>query len=128
MATQVPGYTATFPAGEDLSAQQFNPVMLNAAGEVITATQGALCVGILQNKPAAAGAAAQVMVHGISKANSGAIIDVSANRRVTAGAGDGVETAATGDFPLGICLATGDTTSGNQLTEVLLLPTGTPLP
>ena len=68
MAYEIPGFQFTLPAGADLSAAQHKFVKINSSGQVI------LCaavtdkpIGILQNKPNAAGVAANIMANGVSK-------------------------------------------------------------
>lgn len=67
MAYQIPVFSHTFAAGEDLSSAQFKFVKLNAAGQVIACTAATdVPVGVLQNNPASGGAA-EVMLVGITK-------------------------------------------------------------
>jgi hypothetical protein len=68
MAYEIPGLVITLPAAGDLSAGQYKFVELNSSGQVaICDAVTDIPVGVLQNKPAAAGAAAEVMVMGVSK-------------------------------------------------------------
>ena len=68
------------PAAYDLSSYQFHVVLLDAAGNAciqtnIAPTAGSgIVLGILQNKPAAAGRAARVAIGGISKCVAGEAI------------------------------------------------------
>lgn len=73
MATERPGTSVSFQAAADLSGQQFRFVKLDANGQVaaITATTDQ-AIGILQDKPAAQGRAANVMLDGRSKLVMGA--------------------------------------------------------
>lgn len=71
----VPGLNAS----ADLSASQFRAVTVNSSSQVALAgTQGTVVVGILQNKPTAAGQAAQVMALGVSKVVAGATVAAGA--------------------------------------------------
>lgn len=66
----------TFIAAADISAHQFNAVMYAASGRVNVCSNGAAhnYVGVLANKPAAAGRAASVAIEGRYKARAGAAI------------------------------------------------------
>lgn len=66
----------TFTAAADLSAQQYNAVMYAASGQINVCSNGLAqnYVGILANKPDAAGKAASVVVEGSFKARAGAAI------------------------------------------------------
>jgi len=90
----------TRPAGADLSGAQYHVVQVDAAGDVILATQGDLPIlGILQNNPADT-QAATVAISGISKVHTMAAADEAV--RVGVGATDGqVEVAGTGDVVVG---------------------------
>jgi hypothetical protein len=68
MAFEIPGETHSFEAGADLSTHQYKFVKLDSNGRVvICAAATDKPVGILQDKPAALGRVAQVMVSGVSK-------------------------------------------------------------
>lgn len=76
MATEIPVLTFTRAAAADLSAQQYRFVKLDASGDIAAigaATDQA--IGVLQNKPDAAGKAAEVMVMGISKVEADAALN-----------------------------------------------------
>ena len=69
----------TFEAAADLSTKQFHFVKLTAANTVgAIAADTDVPVGILQNKPSAAGRPAVVRMFGISKASADAGISVGA--------------------------------------------------
>lgn len=71
----VPGLNAS----GDLSAAQFKFVTVNSSSQVAVAgTQGTVVVGVLQNKPSAAGQAAQVMSAGVTKVVAGATVAAGA--------------------------------------------------
>lgn len=90
----------SFPANANLSARQFRCVNLSTDGQLAAAGAGATYVlGVLQNKPAAAGRAGSVAVGGVTK------VEVSrAAAAVTAGAA--LVTAANG---VAIIASTGGT-------------------
>lgn len=68
MAYEIPGFQFTVPAGADLSTHQHKFVKLNSSGQaILCAAVTDKPVGILQNKPNAAGVAANIMADGISK-------------------------------------------------------------
>lgn len=73
MATERPGKSVSFQAAADLSDWQFRFVKLDANGQVakVTATTDQP-FGILQDKPAAQGRAANIMLDGRSKLVMGA--------------------------------------------------------
>lgn len=67
MAYEIPGMSASFVAGGDLSSKQYHFVKLNTSGQVvIVAANTDKPFGILQNAPASGGTA-EVMLYGISK-------------------------------------------------------------
>ena len=69
MAYEIPGFKpGTLVAGADLSALQHRFVKLNSSGQVVAITADTdQPIGILQDKPAAAGRSADVMCNGVSK-------------------------------------------------------------
>ena len=87
MAYEIPGTQITLEAAADLSAHQFKFVKLDNTGKIAAiAAVTDIPVGILQDKPNAAGKVGTVMVDGISK--------VQADAALTAG--NQVGTAADG--------------------------------
>jgi hypothetical protein len=87
MAVEIPVLSKTFEAGADLSAKQFYFMKLSAFNTVVVcAAITDKPIGVLQNKPDAAGKAAEVMMLGISK--------VSADGAITVG--DSLGTSADG--------------------------------
>ena len=75
MAFEVPGLTKTFKAGADLSAVQYKFVKFDGSGDIIVAAAITdVCLGVLQNKPDAAGQNAIVMMDGITKMQAGGTI------------------------------------------------------
>lgn len=89
MAFEIPKLTITLKAGADLSTHQYKCMKLDANGDaVVTAAATDIPVGILQNKPDAAGKAAELMVIGVSKVNQDADLAI----------GDLIGTAADGQL------------------------------
>ncbi len=76
MAFEDPGKTITLEAGASLASDQYKLVTLASDGQVdVTGAAAANTpIGILQNKPSAAGQAAEIMIDGISKAIAGETI------------------------------------------------------
>lgn len=110
MATEVPGLVISIEAGQDLSSDQYKVVVIASDGQVDVAggAQTAIPVGVLQNKPSAAGSAATVMVSGVTKAiagntiASGGLVSPSA---VVAGRLDAADAAT--DVIMGMALVGG---------------------
>lgn len=106
MATYQKPHSVTIPAGANLSAEQFTFVVINSSGQVVQqTTAGGDAVGILGNKPAAAGDPAEVVIGGIMKCVLGAT--VAAGAKVQSDTTGRAITAATGDHVLGVCLVGG---------------------
>lgn len=84
------------PADADLSSEQFRAVAVNSDGEAVKATgAGTAFLGILRNKPAAAGVPAEIAIGGVSRAEAGtpvnegdALIADSDGKVVPAGTAD----------------------------------------
>lgn len=75
MAYEIPGFTMTFEASGDLSSKQFYFVKLDTNGQIAAcAAVTDNPIGILQDKPAAIGRAATVMVWGVSKVSADAAL------------------------------------------------------
>jgi hypothetical protein len=66
----------TFKAAATLAAYQYHAVVLSAANTVTVAGANAIVIGILQNKPDAAGEAATVRMVGESKMVAGERMDL----------------------------------------------------
>jgi len=94
-------------AGADLSAKQYQAVKPNGTDNtvVIAASQGETILGILQDKPAAAGRAAAVAVGGVCKWLYGDTIN--AGDKLTVGADARAEVALTGDHVVARALVDG---------------------
>ena len=94
MAVENTQICISMPAGEDLSGHQFRFMTVNASGQVVHANAADAKLGVLQNKPSAAGRGAEVCIGGTSKLiASGAINE---NAYLTSD-GDGKAAATTTD-------------------------------
>ena len=111
---KVPGLTAA----ADLSTAQYKFVKLTAAEQVNIATSlGEAVVGVLQNKPAGAGHAAEIAVDGsVSKVLAGA--PVTAGAYVTTDATARAVAAGAGENRVGLAL--NGAGAAGQLISVLL--------
>jgi hypothetical protein len=107
-------------ANADLSAKQHTIMHIVAANRVTFGTGGTTKnIGVLQNKPAAAGRAAEVRVAGLSKLQIGA--SVSVGDHITAdSAGRGVGTTTDGHICVGYALEAGD--AADETITLLILP------
>lgn len=110
-------------AAADLSLYQYRVMRLSAAKAVNVASHNlgasavGLAVGILQNKPAAAGRAASVAQSGLSKAVAGATVTV--NALVTHDASGYVIDAVSGSTVIGRALEAG---AAQEIITVQLQP------
>lgn len=110
MATENNLTSISLPAAADLSAAQYKIVQVNSSGQAALANATSMTVGVLQNKPSAAGRVATVAIHGVSKVVAGGAI--TAGARVTSDAnGNAVAATTAGDAVIGVALtgaASGD--------------------
>lgn len=98
--------TITREAGSDLSASQYRFVNLASDNQVDrAASAGVDCLGVLQNKPDAAGRAACIATGGTSKVVAGGTFDAG-DKITTDNQGRAVE-ATTGQQILGIAMEAG---------------------
>jgi hypothetical protein len=124
MSFELRGIDLTFPAEEDLSADQYRYVVLTATGTVQRPDAATdIPVGILQNAPAADGAAVvRLLGAGASKAVLGATLAIGALVQAeyvgAADAGKAIAAASTG-YPAGQVLQGG---AEDDLGTVLLVP------
>lgn len=73
MAYEQRGFCISLPAAGDLSTKQFYFMKLNSSGQVTTcAAVTDIPIGVLQNKPNAAGEPADIMVLGTTKVSGDA--------------------------------------------------------
>jgi hypothetical protein len=97
----------TLEAGADLSAGQYRFVTLAADGQVdLTGSAGGTALGVLQNKPDAAGKAAVIRVVGVSKLVAAGTI--TPDDKLQSDASGDALAAATGDHVLAQALANAD--------------------
>ncbi len=111
----------SLPAGADLSAYQFRQVMINSGGSVAVSTGSVSpTIGVLMNKPAAAGVAAQVAIGGVSRLWSGG--SVAAGDLVKSeGAGLAITTTTTGNSVVGRAVSP-EATGSAMIFECLITP------
>jgi len=110
----------TYEAGSDMSANQFYFVSLSADGQVDTTGDGARAIGVLQNKPSAAGRAATVATDGKVRVSCGG--SVTSGGLVASDANGQAVDAASGDWILGEATEAGS--SDEVITVDLQLNTG----
>lgn len=96
------------PANTDLSTKQYFFVKLtdsSGVGRAAVTGDGESAIGVLQNKPDAAGKSATIGYTGISKVKAGGTI--TAGQPVASDANGEAVTAATGDIVLGTAMRSG---------------------
>ncbi len=110
----------TRPAGADLSALQYSIVELNATNQVVTSvTEVQPKLGILMNKPSAAGQAAEIAING-SVVKCIALGTTAEGDWLTAGADGHAEVTTTNlDEVVGFALTAG---VDGDLIEVVVVP------
>ncbi|MFQ5473499.1 MAG: capsid cement protein [Dehalococcoidia bacterium] len=64
----------TVPAGSDLSSSQYRGMLINASGQLAAPSAGGRISGILQNDPAAAGRAGELLVSGRARCEAGGAV------------------------------------------------------
>lgn len=101
-AFQIPGFSFTREAGQDLSASQFRAVTVAADGQVDPTGAGLRADAVLQDKPASAGEAASLMATGVTKMEFGAA--TAAGLQVAADANGKAVAAGAADFVIGTAL------------------------
>jgi len=125
------GVDFTFQAGSDLSTHQFQFVVMNGSTQLAVAGANVSVLGVLQDKPAAAGRGGQVRIFGITKVIAGGTITVndkvasdSAGKAVKATAASvsaGTPEPLAGSYTVGIALASA---SAGDYVSVLLTHAG----
>jgi len=102
-----------------LAAQQYRFVKLHTDGTVIIASsQGELCIGVLQNKPAV-GQACEIIAIGVTKLKAdGVTAPAEGSLLATDGSGN-ADNAVTGDYALGVALTTPTNTAGVLFTALI---------
>ena len=107
----------SIPAAGDLSSSQYRVVDINASGSAaLVSTAGGKNVGILQNKPTAAGRAAAVAISGVSRIVLGGTVAAGAEV-ISDVNGAGIAQSSAGQFVIGTALRGG---SAGQIGEVLI--------
>lgn len=125
------GLDFTWAASGDLSTDQFKFVTLNSSKQLALAGADVECLGVLQDKPSAAGKNGQVRYFGISKViaggsfNAGDKIASDSNgkavKATAASVSAGTPEPLAGSHVIGLALEAG--TSG-QTSTILLLHSG----
>jgi hypothetical protein len=116
MAYEIPLGKHSVEAGQDLSAMQFYFMSVAADGQVDPTGAGEASVGVLQNKPDAAGKAAELTTLLISKVVAGEAIAIGAS--VASDASGKARTAIAGDTIQGIAM-TASGADGNVMSVLL---------
>ena len=125
MATQEKTTCITKKAAGDLSTKQYLFMKVSAAQTVDTcAGTTDKSIGVLQDKPSAAGKDASVAVDGTTKVIAGAAI--TAGAYVAPMASGKAQTAVSTQYPRGMALDTA--VSDGDIIEILLIAGGVPLP
>lgn len=122
MAYEIPGFSWTLEAGEDLSDSQYCAVDVNSSGKAVLPVQGKRVVGILRNHPGSTfstppdSEAATIVSTGIVKARVG-ITGVTAGQNVTCDDDGTIIQCTSGDVALGRAL---QSAVAGAITTVLL--------
>jgi len=111
----------SLPASTDLSASQYCFVSINTSGQVELSGDDGNAAGILQNKPDAAGRAAEVLISGVSKIKSG-VVDFDAGYNAASGASGKGKRSDTASFRLGIIINTAS--ADGQFGTMVFSPNG----
>ncbi len=125
MAYEVPGFSVTLRAGQDLSSAQYTFVKLSADNTVVqcsATTDNPL--GVLQNKPGSLGAA-EVMTMGLTKLVAGGSLGFGVLVGTDAsGKGTAITSGASGtvSYPQGKVVA-GNTAANGIVTALIGVPT-----
>lgn len=120
MAYDVPGFRRSYLAAGDLTASQYKFVKLSGLTLVAVAATTDKAVGVLENKPNAAGIAGTVMISGVCKVKAskafaaGVNVFLAADGRVT-------DVEATNE-PVGV--AESASSGSDSVVAVLLKPLG----
>jgi len=122
MSAKTENIEIPFKAGADLSALQYMGVTVTA-DDTVSCGVATTAIGILQNKPKAAGRAARVVVLGRTRAMFGS--DITVNDEIACTTSGWIISAVSGtDFPMG--RATKDANSGYVGEVVLGIGAGPP--
>lgn len=125
------GQDITLPAGSDLSTKQFLFVVLNGSTQLAVAGANVSVLGVLQDKPAAAGRGGQVRYLGVSKVIAGGSVTVNdkvasdaagkAVKATAASVSAGTPEPLAGSYVAGIAL---NTAASGEYVSVLLTHAG----
>lgn len=115
MAFEIPGFSWTLQAGEDLSGSRFCGVDI-VGGEAVLPVQGGRCIAIVRNNPLE-DESATLVTTGISKVKVG-ITGIQVDDNVTVDDDGTIIQAASGDISIGVALST---TPAGEIGTVLLL-------
>jgi hypothetical protein len=107
----------TKPANTDLSTKQYYAVDINSSGNVIVAAAGSTFVGVLGNKPNAAGVPAEIMFSGVVPMVCGGTIATAAAVKIDS-AGKAVA-ASSADKAIGRAMSDG---ASSTIANILLQP------
>jgi hypothetical protein len=119
MAFEKGGLIVNFEANADLSAKQYRAVKMVTGSKVdVCSAATDVAVGILQNKPSAAGQTADVMIFGLSKVDSDAALAVG-NLISTSSDGQ-LQVAVATNYPIGhVVFASG---AAGELATAIIAP------
>jgi len=95
----------SFPAGADLTGDQYKIVKLNASGQVVLSGAGELAIGVLQNKPGS-GEAAQVRIFGLTRMLTKGSNAEPGDNIFSDATGFGVTTGSAGQMAIGQAFGT----------------------
>ena len=112
--------SVSFPAGADLSADQYKMVKVNSSGQVVLAGEGDEVTGILQDAPAASGRVACVGIAGGSKVRAGGSVTAGARFTVNS-SGLAVALGSGDDYAVGIAR---ETFASGGIYSCIIQPTG----
>ena len=106
MSTSEAIHAISVEAGADLSAGQYLFVEIATDGQIdLVGSAGGSAIGVLYDKPSAAGRAARVVIGGVAKVEAGGTVTAADKVQSTA-AGKAI-TAASSDHVLGRALTSG---------------------
>lgn len=119
-AYDIPGFRRSYEAAGDLSASQYKFVKLTGATPVAVAAATDPGIGVLENKPTAAGQPATVMISGVAKVK--ASVAFAAGVKVYLAADGRVTNVQAANQVVGV--AETASTGADSVVAVLLKPLG----
>jgi hypothetical protein len=122
MSYEIPGFTRSYEAAGDLTTSYLKFVKLSGTALVAVAAATDDAIGVLQNKPSAAGIASTVMISGVTRAVNGFAGALLAGVPVYMDATGRVTSASSA----GNCVGITETACAaqNEIVSVLLKPLG----